>query len=142
MSTLVHDSQIQPRVQEEDQSVCHLERGSGHAIASQSGRTSSPAQGLEQKTGNKQCEQSVASPAGLCLLPVLLPGTGNVGRAQRDWFALRAGLAQTAGAVTRLDWVVAFRTLRSASKASLAPRRSGTSAYRGCNAMENARRNG
>jgi hypothetical protein len=55
-------------------------------------------------------------------------------------FTLRAGMAQTAGTVTRLDWVVAFRTLRSASKASLVTRRSGTSAYRGCDAMENTRR--
>src|SRR5690348_13737968 len=96
---------------------------------------------MEQKTRNKQCKQSPASPACLCLLPVLLPGTGNVGRAQRDRFALRAGMAQTAGAVTRLDWVVAFRTLRSAPKANLAARRSRTSAYRRCDAVENTSRN-
>src|SRR5689334_20705731 len=97
---------------------------------------------MEQKTGSKQCEQSAASPAGLCLLPVFLPGIGDVGSAQRDWLALRAGMAQTAGAISTLDRVVAFGTLRSASKADLASSGSGTSASRGCNAMENASRNG
>src|SRR5438067_7758256 len=93
---------------------------------------------MEQKTGSKECERSAASTAGVCLLPVLLPGTGNVGSAQRDRFALAAGMAQTTRAVTALDCLVAFGTLRRPSKALLAPRGRGTSAYRRCEPLENA----
>src|SRR5205814_8747741 len=73
MSTPIHDSQTQPLVQEVDQSVCSLEGGSSHQIASGSGRASTRAQGLEQKTRIEQCERSAASAFSLRLLPVLLP---------------------------------------------------------------------
>ncbi len=72
MSTPIHDSQREPRVQEVDQSVCSLEGGSNHQIASQSGSASTGAQGLEQKRRSEQCERSAASAFSLCLLPVLL----------------------------------------------------------------------
>lgn len=142
MSTPTHDSKTQPAVQELDLNDVAWNEVVATKLPTYLEEQARLHKAWSRKRGVGSVSDLLSSALGICLLPVFLPGTGNVGRAQRDWSAFRASMAQTARTVTTLDCVVALRTVRSASKTSLATQRSGTSAHHRCDAMENASRNG
>ena len=118
MSTPAYDSQMQPRAQEEDLN----DRAWNEVVT-----TKLPANLEEQARLHKAWSRKRGVSSVSDLLRALLvyaccstpTGNGNVGSTQRDWFALGAGMAQTARAVTALDCMVAFGILRSPVKGQL-----------------------
>src|SRR5207247_8979596 len=94
--------------------------------------------GLESAGRLALRQVSVTRPLCVRLLPVLLSGTGDVGRPQRGWFALGAGVAQTVGPLPAVDCLVAGGAGRRTSNAGVAAQGRGAGLARRCHALQGA----